>query len=65
VRLRSPGKDLAVLAPEAVGEMVRDAIVDNRFLLLTHPELQDVLVARAQDPEAFLARQLATIAEDD
>jgi NAD(P)-dependent dehydrogenase (short-subunit alcohol dehydrogenase family) len=65
VRLRSPGKDLAVLAPEAVGEMVRDAIVDNRFLLLTHPELQDVLMARAQDPEAFLARQLATIAEDD
>jgi NAD(P)-dependent dehydrogenase (short-subunit alcohol dehydrogenase family) len=64
VRLRSPGKDLTVLAPEAVGDMVRDAVLENRFLLLTHPELQQVLVARAQDPEAFLARQLATIAED-
>jgi NAD(P)-dependent dehydrogenase (short-subunit alcohol dehydrogenase family) len=65
VHLRSPGKELAILAPETVGEMVRQAIVDDRFLLLTHPELHDVLVRRAQDPEAFLERQLATIAEDD
>ena len=65
VRLRSPGKDLVVLAPEVVGEMVRRAIVDDQFLLLTHPELQEALVARAQDPERFLARQAAAIAEDD
>jgi NAD(P)-dependent dehydrogenase (short-subunit alcohol dehydrogenase family) len=65
VRLRSPGRDLELLTGEAVGEMVRQAIVDDRFLLLTHPELQDVLVARARDPEAFIERQLATIAEDD
>jgi NAD(P)-dependent dehydrogenase (short-subunit alcohol dehydrogenase family) len=65
IRLRSPGTDLTLLEPGTVGEMVRQAIVDDRFLLLTHPELQDVLIARARDEEAFLARQLATIAEDD
>jgi NAD(P)-dependent dehydrogenase (short-subunit alcohol dehydrogenase family) len=65
VRLRGPGKDLALLQPNAVGDMVRQAVLDDRFLLLTHPELQDVLVSRARDEEAFLERQLAAIAEDD
>jgi NAD(P)-dependent dehydrogenase (short-subunit alcohol dehydrogenase family) len=64
VRMRSPGKDLAVLAPEVVGEQVCQAIRDDQFLLLTHPELQKVLIARAQDPEAFLTAQIATIVED-
>jgi NAD(P)-dependent dehydrogenase (short-subunit alcohol dehydrogenase family) len=65
VKMRGPGKDLATVSGEAVGEMVRDAILQDRFLLLTHPELHDVLVRRAQDPEAFLAGQIAAIAEDD
>jgi NAD(P)-dependent dehydrogenase (short-subunit alcohol dehydrogenase family) len=64
VQMRSPGKHLETLAPEVVGEQVCHAILDNKFLLLTHPELQTVLMARAQDPEAFLAAQIATIAED-
>jgi NAD(P)-dependent dehydrogenase (short-subunit alcohol dehydrogenase family) len=64
VRMRGPGNNLVALAPEVVGEQVRDAILGDRFLLLTHPELHHVLVARARDPEAFLARQIATIAEE-
>jgi NAD(P)-dependent dehydrogenase (short-subunit alcohol dehydrogenase family) len=65
VRMRGPGKNLVPLDPEVVGRQVRQAILDDQFLLLTHPELRDVLIARAQDHEAFLARQLATIAEED
>jgi len=65
VKMRSPGRDLAPLDPEVVGAQVRDAILEDRFLLLTHPELHDVLVRRAQDPEAFLAGQIAAIAADD
>jgi hypothetical protein len=62
--MRGPGKGLVGLAPEAVGEQVVQAIRDNRFLLLTHPELQDVLIRRANDPEGFLAGQIATIQEE-
>ncbi len=64
VAMRGPGRDLAPLAPELVGEQVVAAIKANQFLLLTHPELHDVLVARAEDPEAFLAGQIARIAEE-
>jgi hypothetical protein len=32
-------------------------------LLLTHPELQQVLSARAQDPEAWLAGQIANVVD--
>jgi NAD(P)-dependent dehydrogenase (short-subunit alcohol dehydrogenase family) len=64
VRIRSPGKDLVALAPEVVGEQVVDAIRTDRFLLLTHPELQDVLVARATDPESWLAGQIADVSTE-
>jgi NAD(P)-dependent dehydrogenase (short-subunit alcohol dehydrogenase family) len=65
VRMRGPGAEFVGLAPEVVGEQVCRAILGGQFLLLTHPELHDVLVARAQDPEAFLARQIAAITEAD
>ena len=64
VKMRSPGANLEPLAPEQVGELVRAAIIDDRFLLLTHPEVHDILVRRAQDPEAFVAGQIAAIAAD-
>jgi NAD(P)-dependent dehydrogenase (short-subunit alcohol dehydrogenase family) len=64
VRMRGPGQGLVPLTPEAVGEQVVGAIRANQFLLLTHPELRDVLVARAQDSEAWLAGQITTIAKD-
>jgi NAD(P)-dependent dehydrogenase (short-subunit alcohol dehydrogenase family) len=64
VKLRSPGPNLAQLSPEAVGAQVCQAILADQFLLLTHPELTEQLVARAQDPEAFLRRQIAAIAAE-
>jgi NAD(P)-dependent dehydrogenase (short-subunit alcohol dehydrogenase family) len=64
VRMRGPGKDLPSLAPEVVGEQVLDAIRTDRFLLLTHPELQEVLVARARDPESWLDGQIAEISSE-
>jgi len=64
VRMRGPGADLVPLAPEVVGRQVLDAIVEDRFLVLTHPQLHDVLVRRATDPEAFLAGQVAALAEE-
>jgi NAD(P)-dependent dehydrogenase (short-subunit alcohol dehydrogenase family) len=66
VKIHSPGLELEVLSGEAVGEQVRDAIVANRFLLLTHPQLrEEALVPRAQDAEAFLAKQVAKIVQED
>jgi NAD(P)-dependent dehydrogenase (short-subunit alcohol dehydrogenase family) len=64
VKMRSPGQDLVALDPEVVGEQVVEAIRSDQFLLLTHPELHDVLVSRAIDPEGFVTRQIAAIAED-
>jgi NAD(P)-dependent dehydrogenase (short-subunit alcohol dehydrogenase family) len=61
VKMRSPGRDLEALDPAVVGEQVVKAVREDRFLLLTHPELHDVLVARAEDPEGFLAHQIADI----
>ena len=60
--MRGPG-DYPPVTGEQVGEMVRQAIVDDQFLLLTHPEIQDVLVRRAQDPEGFLAGQIAKVVD--
>jgi NAD(P)-dependent dehydrogenase (short-subunit alcohol dehydrogenase family) len=65
VRLHSPGKDLALLTPEVVGDQVVAAIRADQFLLLTHPELQEVLIARAQDPESWLAGQIANLGDED
>ncbi len=62
VVMRGPG-DYPPVTGEQVGEMVRQAIVDDQFLLLTHPEIHDVLVRRAQDPEGFLAGQIAKVVD--
>jgi NAD(P)-dependent dehydrogenase (short-subunit alcohol dehydrogenase family) len=61
VSMRGPGLDF--VEPAAVGAQVVQAIRDDTFLLLTHPEVHDVLVERARDPEAFVARQVAAIAD--
>jgi NAD(P)-dependent dehydrogenase (short-subunit alcohol dehydrogenase family) len=67
VPLNSPG-DLEVMDADTVGGMVVDAIRDNTFLLLPHGDaVHDILVRRAQDPEAFLAAQIEalTAKQDD
>jgi len=62
-RLHGPG--LPTLAAEVVGEQVVRAVRDNTYLLITHPEIHDLLVERAQDPEGFLEGQIATILAQD
>jgi NAD(P)-dependent dehydrogenase (short-subunit alcohol dehydrogenase family) len=56
------GMGLKAIQPEDVGLMVVNAIRTDTFLLLTHPEVKEVLISRAEDPEAFLANQLQNIA---
>ena len=50
---------LRLLDPDEVGAIVVDGVDAGRFLLLTHPEVHDILVRRAEDPEAFLWDQIA------
>jgi NAD(P)-dependent dehydrogenase (short-subunit alcohol dehydrogenase family) len=57
VAVRGPGKQFGLLHPEAVGELVTDAVIDDTFMLYTHPQVRDVLVERASDWNAFIARQ--------
>jgi NAD(P)-dependent dehydrogenase (short-subunit alcohol dehydrogenase family) len=60
--LKSPN-DLEVIDPAVVGDQVVDAVRANTFLVLTHPEVHEILVRRAQDPEAFLTAQIAALAD--
>lgn len=48
-----------VVAAEAVGELVADAVAGGRFLVLTVPEIHQELVERATDPEAYLQARIA------
>lgn len=45
----------AVLEPADVADTVYDAIVDERFLILPHPEVADYLRLKATEPERWLA----------
>lgn len=61
VPINSPG-DLEIMDAEVVGDMVVDAVRTNTFLLLPHgQQVRDILVRRAQDPEAFVAAQIAAL----
>lgn len=62
VPLRGPGAQFGVLTPDVVGEQVADAIVDDLFMLYTHPGVRDILVERASDWDAFIARQTDEVA---
>jgi NAD(P)-dependent dehydrogenase (short-subunit alcohol dehydrogenase family) len=57
--IRAP--KLALMDPADVADLVVDGIREDRFLVLTHPEVHDILVARAADPDGFLARQIAEL----
>ena len=43
-----------VLEPEEVAEIVAQAIADERFLILPHPEVQTYMRRKADDPERWL-----------
>jgi NAD(P)-dependent dehydrogenase (short-subunit alcohol dehydrogenase family) len=60
--LNSPN-DLEVIDAAVVGDQVVNAVRANTFLVLTHPAVHEILVRRAQDPEAFLTAQIAALAD--
>jgi short-subunit dehydrogenase len=59
------GPGFPVLEPAVVGNQVVDAIRKNTFFLPTHPEVHDLLVRKAEDPERFLAGQLESLRIQD
>lgn len=57
VPIRGPGDQFALLCPDEVGEKVADAIVNDTFMVYTDDQVRDVLVERASDWNAFIAKQ--------
>ena len=47
-----------LVEPEAVGELVADAVTSGTFLVVTAPEIHDELRERAADFEAYLQRMI-------
>jgi len=45
----------AVLEPDEVADIVADAIAEERFLILPHPEVYDFALRKATDIERWLA----------
>ena len=50
--VRSAG---AVLEPEQVADVVAEAIAEERFLILPHPEVHDFMRRKADDTDRWLA----------
>jgi NAD(P)-dependent dehydrogenase (short-subunit alcohol dehydrogenase family) len=48
---------LPLLDAAVVGDQVLQAIRDDAYLILTHAEVRDVLLAKAADPEQFVRQQ--------
>jgi NAD(P)-dependent dehydrogenase (short-subunit alcohol dehydrogenase family) len=44
------------IEPDAVADALFDAMAEDRFLVLPHPEVADYSLARARDPERWLDR---------
>ena len=43
-----------VIAPAAAAKRILDDVAEDRFLILTHPEMQEFMVGKAQDPERWI-----------
>ena len=43
-----------VLAPEQAAERILAGLAEDRFLILTHPEMHEFVVGKAQDPERWI-----------
>ncbi|MGE2716648.1 SDR family oxidoreductase [Mycolicibacterium litorale] len=52
--MRGPGEQFALLTPDEVGEQVVEAVLDDTFMVYTHPDVRDVLVRRASDWNTFI-----------
>jgi NAD(P)-dependent dehydrogenase (short-subunit alcohol dehydrogenase family) len=57
--LRTPGDQFELLDPAPVGELVADAIVDNRFFVPTHPQVVDELRRRLDDWDGYIDYQIS------
>lgn len=61
VETRGPGEMFAPLDSTAVGEMVVEAIVHDRFMVPTHEQVRTLLVDRASDWDGFVQRQIDAV----
>jgi NAD(P)-dependent dehydrogenase (short-subunit alcohol dehydrogenase family) len=43
-----------VLDPEQAAERILQGLAEERFLILTHPEMREFMVGKAQDPERWI-----------
>jgi hypothetical protein len=43
-----------VLSPDAAAERILDGVRQERFLILTHPEMREFVVGKAQDPDRWI-----------
>ncbi|MFC3172746.1 SDR family oxidoreductase, partial [Novosphingobium bradum] len=57
--IHTPGPQFAPLGADVVGEQVAEAIVHNRFMVPTHEQVRDLLVARAANWDAFIDDRIA------
>ena len=57
--LRIPGEQFELLDPAPVGDLVADAILQNRFFVPTHPQIVEELARRIQDWDAYIDYQIS------
>ncbi|HLN17558.1 MAG TPA: SDR family oxidoreductase [Acidimicrobiales bacterium] len=56
--------ELAPLDPDTVGQLAVDAILEDRFFVPTHPEVTDILIARARHVDEFVFEQARRLSGD-
>lgn len=61
VQMRGRGAGFALLTAETVGEQVADAVLSDTFVVYTHDATREVLLDRASDWNAFVARRVAEL----
>lgn len=58
---RGPCAQFAKVEPDAVGEAVAEAVLADRFMLVTDDAIREILTRRAQDWDGFVSNQEAAI----
>lgn len=61
IQLRGPGDQFEMQDAERTGEMVADAIIEDKFMLVTHPAVVESLLLRAADFDSFLDKQISAM----
>lgn len=64
IGLRGPGVQFAMKEADEIGEMVAEAVEQDRFFVPTDLQIMDVLRQRASDPEAFLDAQINALQQE-